>query len=103
MSLSPGAILMFLLAVALDLLGYLCLLLDFLGIGAILSFIPDLMGLVFIGGWMYLVKGESIKLTGKATRWLGTTAFGEAAPLLGDLLPGWTLLVILEMLKDQHD
>lgn len=94
------SILMFFLALLLDLLGLLCLVLDFIGIGLGVSFIPDLLGGVFFGSWLYFIRGDGIGFEG--TNWKRLLGFGggEVVPLLGDVAPFWTVLVIMEMLND---
>ncbi|MGB2762405.1 MAG: hypothetical protein WBC21_02585 [Minisyncoccales bacterium] len=60
---SPEAILMLFLAGLLDLIGVICLLLDLVfGIGEVLSYIPDGIGILFFGAWTLMrSQGEKSK------------------------------------------
>ncbi|MCK4520816.1 hypothetical protein KAT95_03035 [Candidatus Parcubacteria bacterium] len=62
---SPEAILMLFLAGLLDLIGVICLILDLVfGIGEILSYIPDGIGILFFGFWTFmrsLTKGKTME------------------------------------------
>lgn len=60
---SPEAILMLFLAGLLDLIGVICLILDLVfGIGEILSYIPDGIGILFFGAWVFMrSQGEKTK------------------------------------------
>ncbi len=117
---------MLFLAGLLDLIGVLCLIADLaFGIGEILSFIPDIIGIVFFGSWM-LIRGQeggikdttkqvsdkkqTMKKTQKAMKKMakkgtkkglrfGLSSLGELIPLLG-ALPFWTIFVILELKQD---
>ncbi|MDD2732046.1 MAG: hypothetical protein PHI53_02505 [Candidatus Pacebacteria bacterium] len=91
---SPEAVVMLLAAVLLDTIGFLFLFLSFLGVGIPLSFIPDLIGLIFIGGWMFLRSGARQKRIGKR---LGLAFLGEIIPFFGDIAPCWTLAVFFEL------
>jgi hypothetical protein len=101
------AIIMLVLAVLLDLFGLVGLI---FGIGQILSFIPDILGTIFIGGWIYfnsrtikLTKGTMTKIGGaakwaKRSKWLRPLLiFGEFIPFVG-IAPLWTILVFFELL-----
>jgi len=90
---------MFFLALILDLMGLACLALDFLGIGLGISFLPDLLGFIFLGGWIYFVRGNSLGFGG-SFKGFSISSIIELVPGLGDLSPTWTILVITEMLKD---
>lgn len=63
--LSPEGILMLFLAGILDLMGIICLILDLVfGIGEILSYIPDGIGILFFGGWIFMrsvMKGQTVE------------------------------------------
>ena len=53
--LSPEAIMMLFLAGLLDLIGIICLLLDLaFGVGEILSYIPDIIGIILFGSWILM-------------------------------------------------
>ena len=62
---SPEGVLMLFLAVLLDLIGIICLILDAAyGIGEVLSYIPDGIGILFFGGWTLmrsLASGQTIE------------------------------------------
>lgn len=91
---------MLILAAVLDLLGLFCLFLSVtLGIGIPLSFVPDLIGFLFIGGWMYIVRGTGVGLTQQATRRLGIASLVEIIPGLGDISTSWVLLVLITIFK----
>ncbi len=116
---SPEAILVISVAVLLDIAGILCaILIPVLGIGVILSFIPDIVGILFFGAWM-LFRGqgtEGIKQEigervdqkrklKKAAKGLkkgmkfgkfGLATLGELIPVVG-ALPFWTIFVLLEL------
>ncbi|MBZ9578156.1 hypothetical protein KJA13_04005 [Patescibacteria group bacterium] len=104
---SPEALVMFVVAGSLDLIGLILLILDFIGIGLALSFIPDIIGIIVIGGWMYFRSGhitisrragKTIKTTGrKIFKRLGLAFLGELIPLFGDIAFCWLLVVYLEL------
>jgi len=97
--LSPEGVIMMLAASLLDLVGFLLFILDFVGIGIPLSFIPDIIGILIIGGWIFLRTGrmgvtkEAAKISQKVSVKLGLTTLGELIPFFGDLAPCWVLLV----------
>ncbi len=104
---SPEALVMFMVAGSLDLIGLILLILDFIGIGLALSFIPDIIGLVFLGSWMYFrtghvtisrSAGKTIRKSGrKILKRLGLSFAGELIPLFGDIAFCWTLAVYFEL------
>ena len=52
---SPEGVMMLLMAGALDIFGILCLILDIaFGVGEIISYVPDGIGMVFFGLWMFM-------------------------------------------------
>jgi len=60
---SPEAIVMFPIALILDLFGVVCLILYLaFGIGLPLSYIPDVIGIIVIGGWS-LMRSQSLRIT----------------------------------------
>ncbi len=96
-------ILMLSIAIILDLLGLILFILSFFIVGIPLSFILDIIGLVVIGGWMFLRSGK-IKMTKKAAKVsqkilkrLGLAFVGEVIPFFGDIAFCWTLVVFLEL------
>ena len=100
---SPEAFVMLSIAIALDLLGLFIFILDLLGIGLIISFVPDIIGLIFIGGWMLFRTGR-VTVTKKAQKTgkklfkrLGLAFLGELIPFFGDVAFCWTLAVYFEL------
>ncbi len=122
---SPEAVIMITIAIFLDIFGILCaVLIAVFGIGAILSYIPDFMGIVIFGTWAFMrnqtkgasggmeeakskiakkKKKELTKTAGKGskaiTKALGRIGLGaliEIIPVIG-AAPGWTIVVILEL------
>ena len=76
--LSPEGILMLFLAGLLDLIGVICLILDLVfGIGEVLSFIPDGIGIIFFGGWSLMRSLTSGKTMEEAK--------GEASEKIADI------------------
>jgi hypothetical protein len=55
--------------------------------GVILSFVPDVVGIIFLGG-PQLFKGK-INKTKKSKGFLWTI-LGEICPFLGDIFPFWS-------------
>lgn len=57
--LSPEGLIMLFLAGLLDLFGIICLILDVaFGIGEVLSYIPDVIGIFFFGFWVFMRSQE---------------------------------------------
>jgi len=97
-------------AFLLDLMGLFCLLLDFAGapgLGESISFVPDFLGFVLIGGWQsfgelrkkrkaLIEKGRSIRKAKKRGLKFFFTFLGELAPYIG-ALPFWTWYVYSEL------
>jgi len=104
---SPEALIMFMIAGFLDLIGLVLLILDFVGIGLALSFIPDIIGIILIGSWMYFRSGnitisqkagKTIKKSGrKIFKRLGLAFLGELIPVFGDIALCWLLVVYFEL------
>ena len=104
---SPEALIIFMVAGFLDLIGLILLILDFIGIGLALSFIPDIIGIIIIGGWMYFRSGhitisrkagKTVKTTGrKVLKRLGLAFLGELIPVFGDVAFCWLLVVYFEL------
>lgn len=99
----PEGILMLMIAVPLDLAGIVLFILSFFGVGIAFSFITDVIGLVVIGGWL-LIRTGSVKSTKgaqeiakKTLKRFGFTTLAELVPFLGDVYPGWTILVWKEL------
>ncbi|GAI16802.1 unnamed protein product, partial [marine sediment metagenome] len=105
---SPEALVMLSTAIILDLIGLFVFILDFFfGIGLLFSFVPDAIGLIFIGGWMFSRTGrvtvtrkaqKTIRKTGKKLfKRLGLAFLGELIPFFGDVAFCWTLAVYFEL------
>ncbi len=101
--LTPEGILMMFLAIVIDLFGLVLFILSFLGVGVILSGVSDVLGLLFIGSWMFSRSGNitvtkgAKKLTTKLFKRLGLSFLGELIPFFGDIAPCWTLAVYFEL------
>ena len=104
----PEAFVMLSFAIMLDLIGLVVFILDFIfGVGLIVSFVPDVIGLIFIGGWMFFRTGhititrkakKTIKKGGKKIlKRLGLAFLGELIPVFGDVAFCWTLAVYFEL------
>jgi len=99
--LSPDVLIMLIIGLFLDILGLLCLLLDWMGVGEVLSFVVDIIGMILFGFWTLMRSGQ---LGGKAAqvlkkilkRFIAPSAV-ELVPVLGDVAFSWTLTVILEV------
>ncbi|MBL7156090.1 MAG: hypothetical protein ISS87_00610 [Candidatus Pacebacteria bacterium] len=103
--LSPEGFLMMSIAIMLDLAGLALFILSFFGIGIAVSWILDLIGLIFIGGWMFMRSGKAkatkkaAKIGKKAFKKLGIGFIGEIIPFFGDIAFCWTIIVFLELRK----
>jgi hypothetical protein len=90
---------MLLLAIGLDAFGIFCIILTFtLGsVGIMLSFVPDALGLILIGGREFFMSRRKKFLKSKTVRKQGLkfagTLIGEILPYVG-ALPFWTFYVI---------
>lgn len=91
---SPEAIIMMAIAIVLDLAGLMALILSFVGVGIPLSFLLDIIGFIFIGGWIFTKSG---KLPKKTFRRLGMNTLFELIPVVGDIWFGWTFIVYKEL------
>ncbi len=105
-----------LIAACLDIFGLLCLALGFIfspELGETFSFIPDFLGLFFIGGHEIFakrrqafsqVKGVRKKAIAKAKKKGGLKFFlyflGELLPLIG-AFPFWTIFVLSSAKKEK--
>ncbi len=92
--LSPEAAIIMAIAIILDLAGLMALILSFAGIGIPFSFILDIIGFIFIGGWIFTKSG---KLPKKTFRRLGLNTIFELIPFVGDAWFGWTYIVYKEL------
>lgn len=95
---SPEALVMFFFAGMLDLIGLILLLFaldDF--------WITDIIGLIFLGGWMFLRSGTITATKGakkagtKFLKRIGFSFLGEIIPFFGGIAPCWTLAVYFEL------
>ncbi|GAG17223.1 unnamed protein product [marine sediment metagenome] len=118
---SPEALIMFPIAILLDLFGVVCFILYFaFGIGVPLSFVPDLIGMFIFGIWIFF-RSQSLKIVqprmkaakkakiriakiaksakwAKRLKWLRPLfILFEFIPVAGDVLFLWTLLVYFEL------
>lgn len=81
-------------AILLDVVGAIAFLFNIVfGMGEILSWISDAIGMVFIGGWLFIRSGKIVSKSGKN---FALATLGEVFPFLG-VLPFWTLLVYSEL------
>jgi hypothetical protein len=136
----PEAAIMLPIAIMLDAVGLIIFVLDFMGIGLGLSFIPDILGIFSIGFWILVrsffrgitqkaisaienkvsgtggsnsgknpaptgpqggkVAKKGIKAGLSITVWLVCTII-ELIPFVGDLVPGWTISVIYELIQGE--
>jgi len=104
------------MAMLLDIFGFICLILTFtmgVEIGETLSFVPDILGLIFIGGGEIFLKHRKaiskagkarakaiIKAKGKHGLKFFLAFFGELLPLIG-AFPFWTIYVLSEAKKKE--
>lgn len=106
--LSLYGMILFFIAIIIDLIGLVFFFLSFVGVGIPLSWILDVVGLVFVGGLMLLspsgdivVTSKSKKITKKVAKKLGKrlglSFLVEIIPLVGDAAPCWTLAVYFHL------
>jgi hypothetical protein len=93
---SPEALIMGLLAVSLDLIGYVLLLTaldDF--------WLTDIVGVLFIGSWVLIRGGGTKGLKGKkgipGLKNFGIASLIEVVPYVGSISPSWTIMVYKEL------
>ena len=106
---SPEGVLMLMIAVFLDLLGAIIAIIAIivalftLGVGGfieLISFIPDVLGLLTIGVWAFIRTGK-IPFTQKLARFAKRPLLiiiGESIPFVG-ALPLWSLYVFFKLKK----
>lgn len=95
---SPAALMLFIIAGLLDIVGLalVCIALDDLGI-------LDIIGLIFVGGLMYLHSGQITvtkgvkKLRNKLLKRVGLSFLGEIIPYFGGFAPCWTIAVFFHL------
>jgi len=95
---SPAAVIMFLTAIVIDTAGFLIMCCGFDDLG-----ILDIIGLIFVGGLMYLHSGQITptkgvkKISKKLFKRLGLSFLGEIIPYFGSLAPCWTIAVYFHL------
>jgi hypothetical protein len=97
---------MLMTAIVLDVAGFILFVLSWFGMGLLFSSILDIIGAVVIGGFLYLLnrskagveKGLYPVLRLILPR-LGLTVLVESIPFVGDIMPSWTILVVIEFVK----
>jgi hypothetical protein len=92
----PEGILMLCVAGILDMIGFILFLLSWLGIDD--YGILDVLGMIIIGGWMFIRGGGLNKNIIKRgiKRFILASAV-EIVPFLGGIAPSWTILVWKEL------
>ena len=129
---SPEGVIMLALAGILDIIGIICLILWLVaGIGGVLSYIPDIIGIGFFGFWMFMrsqgekTQEESVgevseavakhkrkvrrakKVFQKGAKRAGKHGLKFLGAMIGELipllgaLPFWTIFVLLELKEDK--
>jgi len=86
------------IALLLDLIGLILFIASFFGVGIPVSFLPDVIGGLIIGIWLFFKKGKTGgvgKGFGKIALKYGITQITELIPFLGDISPSWTILVLI--------
>jgi hypothetical protein len=98
--------LLILIAIILDTIGFIFFILDFFGIGEIPSMVLDVVGALSIGVLLFLFNKSTaglekgfIPIIQKIAAKTGMTTIAEFVPLLGDVAPFWTILVIEEIFE----
>jgi hypothetical protein len=98
--------LLILIAIILDAIGFIFFILDFFGIGEIPSMVLDVVGALSIGVLLFLLNKSTaglekgfIPIIQKIAVKTGMTTIAEFVPLLGDVAPFWTILVVEEIFE----
>jgi hypothetical protein len=98
--------LLILIAIILDAIGFIFFILDFFGIGEIPSMVLDGVGALSIGVLLFLLNKSTaglekgfIPIIQKIAVKTGMTTIAEFVPLLGDVAPFWTILVVEEIFE----
>jgi len=89
---SPEAVIMFPLAIILDLLGYVLLLFaldDF--------WLMDIVGLLIIGSWVFIRSGGKRTTSKKGLKNFGVATVIEMVPYVGSISPSWSVMVYKEL------
>lgn len=95
---SPEAVVMLMIAGLIDLMGILLLFIGLDDFG-----ILDIIGMVFIGSWMFFRFGhapnriKNKKIGKNLGKRLGLTFLTEIIPYLGSIMPTWFLAVFFEL------
>lgn len=92
----PEGILMLCVAGILDTIGFIFFLLSWLGIDDF-GFL-DVLGMLIIGGWMFMRGGGlNKKIIKRGLRRFAISSIVELIPFLGGIAPSWTILVFMEL------
>jgi hypothetical protein len=98
--------LLILIAIILDVIGFIFFILDFFGIGEIPSMVLDGVGALSIGVLLFLFNRSTaglekgfIPIIQKIAAKTGITTVAEFVPFLGDVVPFWTILVVEEIFE----
>jgi hypothetical protein len=98
--------LLILIAIILDVIGFIFFILDFFGIGEIPSMVLDGVGALSIGVLLFLFNRSTaglekgfIPIIQKIAAKTGITTVAEFVPFLGDVAPFWTILVVEEIFE----
>jgi hypothetical protein len=98
--------LLILIAIILDVIGFIFFILDFFGIGEIPSMVLDGVGALSIGVLLFLFNRSTaglekgfIPIIQKIAVKTGITTVAEFVPFLGDVAPFWTILVVEEIFE----
>jgi hypothetical protein len=98
--------LLILIAIILDVIGFIFFILDFFGIGEIPSMVLDVVGALSIGVLLFLFNKSTaglekgfMPIIQKIVVKTGITTIAEFVPLLGDVAPFWTILVVEEIFE----
>jgi hypothetical protein len=98
--------LLILIAIILDVIGFIFFILDFFGIGEIPSMVLDVVGALSIGVLLFLFNRSTaglekgfMPIIQKIAVKTGMTTIAEFVPLLGDVAPFWTILVVEEIFE----
>jgi hypothetical protein len=98
----PEGVLMLCVAGILDMLGFILFLLSWLGID---DFgVLDVLGMLIIGGWMFMRGGGlNKKIIKRGLRRFGFSSAIEIVPWLGGIAPSWTILVFIELKGSEEE
>ena len=100
----PEGFMMLFWAIILDIMGVLTgILIAFFGLGLILSLIPDILGIITLGGWMWSKIGNKGKLSIMkkllfVLKKIWAPALLELIPLSG-IFTWWSIFVLYQLTK----